>query len=143
MDDLRRWPALAASDDVVGVFDPLGGYSEPEEYVPALAARVRQLKVEVREQVQVTGIATRSGRVVGVTTSGGQIDADAVVCTTHVWTSRLFKAVGIRLPIKAFVHQRFVTTPCPVPLNTPAIGATWCDCYVRPAHGGSHGAGGP
>src|SRR4051794_37035248 len=35
----RCWPALRPPDGWVGLHDPCGGYSEPDEYLPALADR--------------------------------------------------------------------------------------------------------
>ena len=41
----ERWPALNSPDDFTGLHDARGGYSEPEEYLVALARRVRELGV--------------------------------------------------------------------------------------------------
>src|SRR5215471_13060623 len=45
----RLWPGLHPRTDETGLFDPLGGYSEPAEYVPALRRRATELGVEIRE----------------------------------------------------------------------------------------------
>ena len=37
----RRWPDLTPESDQIGLHDALGGYSEPHEFVPALARRCR------------------------------------------------------------------------------------------------------
>jgi len=52
----RRWPDLSPPDDFLGLYDPLGGYSEPDEYVPALAAKCRDLGVEIREREKLTAV---------------------------------------------------------------------------------------
>src|SRR5262245_5923931 len=111
----RRWPTLYPKDDWIGLLDPLGGYSEPDEYIPALAYKCRELGVEIREERQVTGFALRGGRVAGVTTADGEVEADAVVCTVYAWTNQLLDRIGLRLPVKTFVHQRYVTRPLPAP----------------------------
>ncbi len=84
-----RWPELTPAETDIGLLDPLGGYSEPEEYVPALARRCRDLGVEIREAIQVTGFVQKNGRVTGVATTEGLIEGDAVVCTVHTWTQQL------------------------------------------------------
>ncbi|HZG66966.1 MAG TPA: FAD-binding oxidoreductase, partial [Herpetosiphonaceae bacterium] len=132
----RRWPALKPREEYIGLFDPLGGYSEPDDYIPALAARCRELGVEIRERQQVTGFIQRDGRVAGVTTAAGDLEADAVVCTVYSWTLWLIEPLSLQMPVKAFVHQRYVTAPLPVPADIPAINANMLDGYIRPATGG-------
>lgn len=129
----RRWPDLRPRDEWVGLLDPLGGYSEPDEYIPALARKCRELGVEIREREQVTGFILRGGRVVGARTAAGDVEADAVVCTVYSWTNALLEQIGMRLPIKAFVHQRYVTAPLPAPLAIPAVNANPLGGYIRPA----------
>ncbi len=137
----RHWPALHPTSDAVGLFDPLGGYSEPAEYVPALKKRVEQLGVEVRENETVSGIETTAGVVQGVRTAGGLIEADAVVSTVYCWTRPVLETVGISLPVKSFVHQRFVTEPLSEPIDIPAVNANPYMGYFRPAPSGAILAG--
>lgn len=132
----RRWPTLHLPDDIIGLYDPLGGYSEPHEYIPALARRLRELNVEIREGVRVEGLLERGGKVCGVQTASGPIEADAVVCTVYAWTNVLLQSVGVQLPVKSFVHQRYVTHPLVAPVAIPAINANPYGGYIRPAHGG-------
>jgi glycine/D-amino acid oxidase-like deaminating enzyme len=132
----HRWPALTPREDYIGLFDPLGGYSEPHEYIPALAARCRELGVDIREQQKVEGFIVHNGRVAGVKTVAGDIEADAVVCNVYSWTLQVIEPLGLQLPVKTFVHQRYVTEPLPVPIQLPAINANMLDGYIRPASGG-------
>lgn len=131
----RRWPELTPADEIIGLFDPLGGYSEPEEYLPALAAKCRESGVEIREQTQVTGFLIRNGAVAGVETASGAVEGDAVVCTVHTWMNSLLALVGQQAPVKAFVHQRYVTTPLPTAVRIPAVNANPQGGYIRPALG--------
>lgn len=141
--DLRaRWPGLNPTEEIIGLHDPLGGYSEPEAYVPALAQRVRELGVEIREGIQVTGFIERSGRIVGVKTAAGELEADVVICTAHAWTLKVLQGIGLSIPMKAFVHQRYVTTPLPSPVKIPAINANPQGGYIRPESGNRLLAGG-
>src|SRR5215470_1675637 len=105
----QRWPDLHPRDEWTGLLDPLGGYSEPDEYIPALANKCRDLGVDIRERTQVSGFVLRGGRVVGVRTAMGEVAADAIVCTVYSWTNALVEQIGLQLPVKAFVHQRYVT----------------------------------
>jgi 4-methylaminobutanoate oxidase (formaldehyde-forming) len=134
-----RWPELTPAESDIGLFDPLGGYSEPEEYIPALAQRCRQLGVDIREGQRVTGFVQRNGRVIGVTTDAGTLEGDAVVCTVHTWTQQLLTQLGWPAPFKAFVHQRYVSTPLSADtsasIKMPAINANPYNGYIRPARG--------
>jgi sarcosine oxidase subunit beta len=134
-----RWPELTPPEDTIALFDPLGGYSEPEEYVPALAQRCRELGVDIREQQQVTGFLEKDGRICGVHTPTGIVHGDAVVCTVHAWVQplmdRLQAQKPVQVPVKAFVHQRYVTTAQPVPFRLPAINANPQGGYLRPNSG--------
>ena len=130
-----RWPMMQPKMGTIGLFDPLGGYSEPHEYVPALASRVQEMGVEILEQQMVSRINTSGGRVTGVETSKGTIKADAVVAAVDSWTLRLLRDMGVALPVKSFVHQRYVTEPLQVPLTFPVVNAHLLDGYVRTASG--------
>ena len=131
----KRWPELTPQDEIKGLLDPLGGYSEPHHYVPALSQRCRDFGVDIREGQMVTDILRRSGRVHGVSTPTGVIEADVVICTVHAWTRKLLAELDWTVPVKAFVHQRYVTTSLPTAVNIPAINANPYHGYIRPADG--------
>jgi sarcosine oxidase, subunit beta len=136
-DEMRRhWPELRPRDEWLGLLDPLGGYSEPDEYLPALASKCRELGVEIREHQHVTGFVLRGERVAGVQLGRDSIEADAVICTVYSWTNLLLERLGLQLPVKAFVHQRYVTKPLPTALAIPAVNANPLGGYIRPASGG-------
>ena len=94
----RRWPDLTPEDDQIGLFDAQGGYSEPHEFVPALARRCRDLGVEIRENARVEGLQIENGQVIGVQTAMGVVAADMVICTVHAWTHAFMQQSGLRLP---------------------------------------------
>lgn len=136
----QRWPDLTIPDDQVGLHDPLGGYSEPHEYIPALTQRLLEMGVEIREGQTVTTFIEQSGRITGANVrhdgAENSVEADVVVSTVHVWSLQLLAAVGIKVPIKAFVHQRYVGTERAAPIQLPAINANPQGGYIRPARTG-------
>lgn len=131
----RRWPDLCWADEWIGLFDPVGGYSEPDDYVPALAKRVAELGVDIRERAPATDLYIDQGRVAGVIVNGQLIEADAIVVTVHAWSATFLARCGVQFPVKTFVHQRYLSAPMSVPANMPAINANPLDGYVRPAAG--------
>jgi glycine/D-amino acid oxidase-like deaminating enzyme len=130
-----RWPELTPTEDLIGLFDPLGGYSEPDEYIPALARRVRDLGVEILEGEQVGAMVQAQGRVVGVRLRDRTLQADAIICTVHAWLLPLLASLAWQLPVKTFVHQRYVTQPLAAPVQIPAVNANPHGGYLRPAAG--------
>lgn len=132
----RRWPSLRVPAGFLGLHDPLGGYSEPSEYLPGLRARLIELGVELREGEVVSGLERRGDRVVGVRTASGVVAADAVVAATYAWTLPFLASAGITLPAKTFVHQRYVSEPLAVPPPLPPVNADPFGGYLRPAKGG-------
>ena len=132
----RRWPALHPPDDFVGLHDPSGGYSEPDEYIAALLRRLRQLQVEIVEGRQVEDFLVSNGSIVGVRTSTASFESDAVISGIHSWSLLLWQKLGLRLPIKSFVHQRYVSAPLADPFVAPPVNADPFLGYIRPAPGG-------
>lgn len=134
-----RWPALHPPPHLIGLHDPRGGYSEPDAYIPALARRVRELGVEIREGQTVTGFLAHNGHIRGVTLQGpggaSALEADAVICTNHAWVQHLLHGLNRPVPVKAFVHQRYVTQPLTDAVELPAVNANPYGGYVRPAAG--------
>ena len=128
----ERFPDLEAEAADSGVLDLRSGYSEPHRYVPALRAKLEDMGVEIRENEPVTGFDLRDGRVRGVVTDRGTIEAEATACAVNAWTNHVLSLVGFRTPHKNFVHQRFVTRPYPEPPRLPAVNDHILDCYVRP-----------
>jgi sarcosine oxidase, subunit beta len=133
----HRWPDVALRPGLMGLLDADGGYSEPDHMLPAVAAGCRDLGVEIREQCIVTGLRQQGGRTTGVDTVTGPLEADIVVCTTHVWSRALLRQHGHALPIKAFRHQRFVTSSIDPAPALPAINAHPYGGYLRPTADGA------
>jgi len=131
----NRWSALRPPQDAVALWDPQGGYSEPDEYLPALAKRAAELGVEILEREAVDEVMIREGRVEGVRLGDRTIEADAVVSTVHAWSLPFWRPLGLQLPMKNFVHQRYVSGPCAAPLSSPPVNAHLYGGYVRPATG--------
>src|SRR5207244_1585136 len=93
------------------------------------------LGVEIRESEKVTNFIVRNGCVKGVNLARSIIEAEAVISTVHVWSLPLFKELGLKLPIKHFVHQRYVSAPFKSPFAFPPVNADSFGGYIRPAAG--------
>jgi glycine/D-amino acid oxidase-like deaminating enzyme len=129
----NRFPDLKVMDDECGVLDLRDGWSEPDRYIPALTAMVRTMGVEIIEHCTVDTFLIENGRVEGVRLSrGGELRADATVCTVNAWANSLLAQIDQPLPVRNFVHERFVTRPFDRPPRLPAVNCDAAGVYFRP-----------
>jgi sarcosine oxidase subunit beta len=66
----------------------------------SLIAAAADRGARLREGITVTAIRTAGGRVAGVETSDGPVDAPVVVCCANTWSTPLLATAGIALPIE-------------------------------------------
>jgi sarcosine oxidase, subunit beta len=70
-----------------------------------------QRGVEIHQQTEVLGIKVKSGRVMGVTTSKGEIETPKLLCAVAGSTPRLLEMVGLRSPLVIHPLQAMVSEP--------------------------------
>ena len=120
----RRFPYLHTDDLRGATYSPRDGYADPYLVTTAMAARARDLGVEIRTGSEVTGVRRRGGRVEGVMTSAGALDAPAVVLATGAWTGAVGALAGIDVPVRPLRRSKFITAPFPfekIPEATPFV----------------------
>ncbi|HEY8292926.1 MAG TPA: FAD-dependent oxidoreductase, partial [Thermomicrobiales bacterium] len=66
----------------------------------SLIAAAADYGARLREGVTVTAIRVASGRVAGVETSEGPVDAPVVVCCANTWSAPLLATAGVSLPVE-------------------------------------------
>lgn len=92
-------PFADVSDIVCAAYESEGGAVDAVATVRALLAAARGRGARLRERVAVTGIRVAGGRVVGVETSEGPVDAAVVVCCANTWSAPLLATAGVDVPI--------------------------------------------
>ena len=92
-------PSLNTEGVAVGAYEPNSGYADPMATTYAYARAAQDLGAGIRTGCAVTGIRTAGGKVVGVETDDGPIEADAVVAATGPWVNRLAAPLGETLPV--------------------------------------------
>ena len=100
----ERVPLLETSDLLGGLHIPGDGYANPTDVTLALAAGARAAGARIVEDVPVTAVRTAGGRVLGVATEQGDIDADRVVICAGMWTRELAASIGVNVPLHACEH---------------------------------------
>jgi len=105
-------PAIEVEEGTLGAYEPGGGFVEPRRTVEAFASLARFHGAITRLGTAVTGFRVEAGRVRGVETVAGPVEAEQVVVAAGPWTQRLLKEVGLDLPLRAVrPEQHFVRTP--------------------------------
>ncbi len=98
-----RWPVLGAS------WHPQGATARHDRVVWALAEGAMERGVRVHQNTPVEGLILDGERVAGVRTAAGDVAAGAVVSAVGGHVSRLAAMAGVRLPIRSYRLQAFVT----------------------------------
>jgi len=120
----RRFPYLHTDDLRGATYSPRDGYADPYLVTTAMAGRARELGVEIRTGSEVLDVRRSGGRVEGVTTSAGSLDAPVVVLAAGAWTGEVARIAGIDVPVKPLRRSKFITAPFPferIPAATPFI----------------------
>jgi 4-methylaminobutanoate oxidase (formaldehyde-forming) len=101
-----------STDGVVGAaYIPTDGYIDPSQLTYALADGARRGGCAIHTSTRVTGIAVRDGRVTGVVTDRGAVEAEVVVLAGGMYAAELGRLAGVRIPIVPMAHEYVVTAP--------------------------------
>ena len=104
-----RYPGLKVDDAVGGVWLPKDGQADPVNITQALARGARNYGVKIVQGVKVTDIHKADGRVTGVMTDQGPIEADYVVNAGGMWAREIGAKAGVAVPLHACEHFYIVT----------------------------------
>lgn len=96
-----------------GVWSPTDGRAEPSKAAPALAVGAQKLGAYIHQRCAVRGLDIAGGKVSGVWTERGRVNAGRVVCCGGAWSSRFCKRFGIELPSANILGTAFKTTLAP------------------------------
>ena len=58
-------------------------------------------------------------------------NSDAIICAVNAWTNLILSPIDFKIPMKNFVHERFVTKPFDRELFLPAINDRVYQSYIR------------
>jgi len=96
-----------------GLHCPTDGLAKALWAVEAQIERAKSRGVKFLARHEVTDITVEDGKVVGVVTDHGEIQADIVVCCTGIWGPKVAALVGMTLPLTPLAHQLAWTGPIP------------------------------
>jgi glycine/D-amino acid oxidase-like deaminating enzyme len=127
-------PHFAGTGCLGGMFTASDGCAEPEKVSLAFANAAKKAGAAVSEQCAVSAIDTKNGSACGVHTENGYVTANAVVCASGAWTSRLLRPLGVVHPslwVRGSVAQ---TEPIGIDLRKLVV---WGKCAYRQRPDGS------
>ena len=110
---LRLHPLLSPEMVLGGLHIPSDGLALAARATRLLIQRTREAGVRYLGSTPVTGIELSDGRVIGVVTPSGMIEADVVVSCAGFWGVEVGAMVGMRIPLLPMAHQYAKTTALP------------------------------
>jgi 4-methylaminobutanoate oxidase (formaldehyde-forming) len=90
---------------------PTDGYLDPSQLTYALVDGARSGGHQIFTHTRVEEIAVSDGRVRGVKTQWGEIEAEIVVNAGGMFAAELGRMAGVRVPVIPFAHEYLVTQP--------------------------------
>ena len=134
----RIEPRIDSSGLGAVLWEPGSGYGDPSAVTAGFAAAARRGGVTIEQGAEVVAIRQASGRVVSVTTAGGDhIDTPVVVNAAGLWAPQVARLASVELPIIVGRHPVFSVA------RGPDFGPAHCvyldlagGSYARPESGG-------
>ncbi len=107
----KMWPLMETGDVLAGFFTAGDGRLNPIDATMALAIGARMGGARIYEETKVTGVKQENGRVTGVSTDKGEIQAEYVVNCAGMWAREVGKLAGVNVPLQAAEHYYLITEP--------------------------------
>lgn len=135
---MERVGVLQGADFAGAVWCPTDGIVDIHALLTGYLKAATALGAEVRYGCCVTGIEVNDGRVRGVRTSDGLIQAGAVINGAGPWAGMVGKFAGaVDVPLRPCRRHLFVSTPLTwVDPRWPFVWDVSHDFYFRPESGG-------
>jgi sarcosine oxidase subunit beta len=131
-------PDLRLEDDAVAAYESGAGAADSMAACNTLAAAVLRAGVSIRTETAVRAITHASGRVTGVETTAGPIDAGAVVLAPGAFAHSLLQPLGIDLPmVPATSRIAIFHWPMDRDPRHPALIDNINGLWLRPIYGDS------
>jgi sarcosine oxidase subunit beta len=119
--DLSSHPAYPIQ---AALYHPPGAVIRHDAVVWGYARAADRLGVDIHPYTEVTGIEVAGGRITGMRTTRGNVNAPVVLAAVAGWSSEVARLAGVELPITTHVLQAFVTEPLKPFLHVILVSAT-------------------
>lgn len=114
--EIKEKAPFVNTDLILGGFYSTGaGVVDPLRTGTLMRERAQELgALSIFSNVEVTGIEVQKGRVRGVQTNQGHIQADYVLIACGVWSPRIARMAGASIPLTPMAHQFITVGPIPI-----------------------------
>ena len=103
------------------VYYPGDAHIYPNQLIPALVTRLRQMGVTLIENQQVTDFVVQNGSVRQVRTTAGEHTFDEIVLSAGAWSPELMRKLGLSLPLQGGKGYSFMLPEPGRNIRVPAI----------------------
>ena len=118
----RRLPQMKFEDALAGTFNQKDGLVDPNSVVMGYISAAQRLGAKAFPNAGVTRVRVEAGKVRGVETASGSIEAPLVVNAAGPWAGRIGEMAGVSIPITSVRRQMFTTNPLPeIPADFPFV----------------------
>jgi sarcosine oxidase subunit beta len=129
-------PYMSTDEPMYAAYEPDSGYADPYSATMGFAEGARRHNAQIVQGVEVTGIATSNGRVVGVQTPQGTMSAPVVVDAAGPWGGLVAAMAGVATDLEVEHHQvGTLEVPPEVPWPHLTVIDTLRYTYFRPETG--------
>jgi sarcosine oxidase subunit beta len=132
-DEIREIaPALEVGDEVAA-YEPDSGYADPSMTATSFLLAARQHGARLLTGAAVTAIPVDGGRVTGVRSTRGDIDAPVVVNAAGAWARAVAALAGLDVPVDVWRHDTgYLGLPDTVQRPIPVVIDNSRGMYFRP-----------
>jgi 4-methylaminobutanoate oxidase (formaldehyde-forming) len=130
------FPPMSVDGVLGAAYLPTDGYVDPSQLTFALAEGARRGGAEIARHTRVTAIEVERGRVRGVVTDQGHVEAEVVVNAGGMFAKEIAALAGVNVPLVPMAHEYLVTRPSGLPLDMPTMRDPSLLVYFRPESGG-------
>lgn len=109
----KLFPFARVDDVLAGFYVKEDGRINPVDVTMAMGKGARLHGANIIEGVAATGILKKKGRVTGVRTTRGDIQAEYVVNCAGMWARQLGELSGVNIPNQAAEHYYLITEEIP------------------------------
>src|SRR5439155_13234871 len=96
---------VRVDDIAAAAYEPTSGYVDAIAATRSMASAAMRAGASIREGCRVHGIRVAGGRVLGVETAEGVVQAGTVICAAGPWSKELLASAGVSVPIEALRVQ--------------------------------------
>ncbi len=122
-DEVRsRLPLMRFDDALAGTYNRQDGLVDPNDVVRGYVSAAGRKGAQLFNNVEVTGLRVRAGRVQSVETNRGSIDTNIVLNAAGPWSGLVAQMAEVHVPVQPVRRQMFTTTPLPgIPPDLPFV----------------------